>query len=226
MARTKGLNMQKRLERAYTVKEEICNSVTHGFGVLLSIAILTILVTLSSIYGTVWSIVSSAIFGTSMVLMYAASTTYHAVLFPNVKKYLKKLDHIAIYYLIAGTYTPFLVVLMRNTLGWTLFGVIWGLALIGTALKLFTSGSGTKAWSIGLYLCMGWLILVASDKIFKILPTISLVFLILGGLFYTIGILFYIWKSKTYTHAIWHCFVLLGTLMHFFAILFSCVFIK
>lgn len=212
--------------RAYTVKEEVCNSITHGLGVLFSIAILTILVTLSSIYGNVWSIVSSAIFGTSMFLLYSASTSYHAILFPNAKKYLKKLDHIAIYYLIAGTYTPFLLVRMRDTVGWTLFGVIWGLALIGTILKLFTSGSGTKAWSIALYLCMGWLILVASDKIFGVLPPVSLVFLILGGLFYTIGILFYVWKSKAYMHAVWHCFVLLGTLMHFFAILFSCVFIQ
>lgn len=218
--------MPKNSPRAYTVKEEVCNSITHGFGVLLSVTLLTVLVTLSSIYGTVWSVVSSAIFGTSMVLMYGASTTYHAVLFPDMKRYLKKLDHIAIYYLIAGTYTPFLLVLMRDALGWTLLAVIWGLALIGTVLKLITSGSGTKSWSIALYLCMGWLILVASDKIFKILPTVSLVFLILGALFYTIGILFYVWKSKLYTYAVWHCFVLFGTIMHFFAILFSCVFVK
>ncbi len=209
----------------YTLKEEIISSIVHGIGVFLSIAITSVLVTLSAVYGNVWSIVSTAIFGASMMLMYMASTLYHAIPFPHAKTILKKFDHIAIYYLIAGTYTPFLLVLMRGTLGWVLFAVIWSLALLGTVLKIVSSGSGTKIWSVSLYLGMGWLVLIASKTLFAVMSKLALVFLVLGGIFYTIGIIFYLWKSKKYTHAIWHGFVLVGTIMHFMAILFSCVFV-
>ncbi len=209
----------------YTLKEEIISSIVHGIGVFLSIAITSVLVTLSAVYGNVWSIVSTAIFGASMMLMYMASTLYHAIPFPHAKTILKKFDHIAIYYLIAGTYTPFLLVLMRGTLGWVLFAVIWSLALLGTVLKIVSSGSGTKIWSVSLYLGMGWLVLIASKTLFVVMSKLALVFLVLGGIFYTVGIIFYLWKSKKYTHAIWHGFVLVGTIMHFMAILFSCVFV-
>lgn len=211
--------------RTYSIKEEIWCSITHGIGIILGIVALVLLVTLSSIYGDVWAVVSTAIFGTSMIILYTASTLYHAI--PNVetKKKLKKFDHISIYYLIAGSYTPFLLVSMRGTVGWTLFGIVWGLALLGTFLKLFTQGSGTKVWSIGLYLLMGWIIVFASKTLITKLPTIGLLFLVLGGIFYTLGIFFYVWKSRKYTHAIWHFFVLNGTIMHFFAILYSCVLI-
>ena len=209
----------------YTLKEEIISSIVYGIGVFLSIAITSVLVTLSAVYGNVWSIVSTAIFGASMMLMYMASTLYHAIPFPHAKTILKKFDHIAIYYLIAGTYTPFLLVLMRGTLGWVLFAVIWSLALLGTVLKIVSSGSGTKIWSVSLYLGMGWLVLIASKTLFAVMSKLALVFLVLGGIFYTVGIIFYLWKSKKYTHAIWHGFVLVGTIMHFMAILFSCVFV-
>lgn len=209
--------------RPYTIKEEIWCSIIHGIGGALGIAALVILVVFSSIYGDVWAIVSTAIFGASMIILYSASTIYHAIPKLEIKKKLKKFDHISIYYLIAGTYTPFLLVNLRGTTGWVIFGVVWGLALIGTFLKLLSQGSGTKIWSIGLYLLMGWMILFASKSLVTELPRIGLIFLILGGLFYTFGIFFYIWKSKKYTHAIWHFFVLVGTIMHFFAILYSCV---
>ncbi|MDR1026645.1 MAG: hemolysin III family protein [Lactobacillus sp.] len=209
--------------RPYTVSEEIWNSVIHGIGAALGIAALVILVMFSSIYGDVWAVVSTAIFGASMIVLYTASTVYHAIPFPEVKKKLKKFDHISIYYLIAGTYTPFLLVNMRGVTGWTIFGIVWGLALLGTFLKLFTQSSGTKIWSIGLYLLMGWMIVFASKTLVTVLPTIGLVFLTLGGIFYTFGIIFYVWKSKKYTHTIWHFCVLVGTIMHFFAILYSCV---
>lgn len=217
------MNIKFPTLRPYTIKEEIWSSLIHGIGVALSIAALVILVTLSSIYGDVWAVVSTAIFGTSMIVLYTASTLYHAIQNQKIKTRLKKFDHISIYYLIAGSYTPFLLVCMRGPVGWTVFGIVWGLALIGTFLKLFTQGSGTKIWSIALYLIMGWMILFASKTLVAELPKIGLVFLILGGLFYTLGIFFYIWKSKKYTHAIWHFFVLLGTIMHFFAVLYSCV---
>lgn len=211
--------------RPYTIMEEIWCCIIHGIGIILGISGLAVLVVLSSIYGNAWTIVSTAIFGTTMIVLYSASTLYHAIPNLKTKKRLKKFDHISIYYLIAGTYTPFLLVNMRGVLGWTIFGIIWGLALLGTFLKLLTSGSGTKAWSIGLYLGMGWMIVIASKQLVQELPRIGLIFLILGGLFYTLGIFFYIWKSKKYTHAIWHFFVLMGTIMHFFAILYSCVLI-
>lgn len=148
---------------------------------------------------------------------------YHAITNPHVKKILKKFDHIAIYYLIAGTYTPFVLINLRGTVGWWVFGIIWGLAILGTILKLFSSGSGTKIWSISLYLLMGWLVIFVSKALLPAINTTGLVFLILGGAFYTLGIPFYIWKSKRFTHAIWHGFVLVGTIMHFFAVLFGSI---
>ena len=209
------------VKRPYTVREEIWSSLIHGIGIALSLAGLIVLVTLAAQNGNVWVVVSTAIFGVSMVVLYTASTLYHAIPNPEIKLKLKKFDHISIYYLIAGTYTPFMLVNMRGSVGWTVFGIIWGLALIGTVLKLCTQGSGTKAWSIGLYLLMGWLVVFASKQLAARLPDIGLTFLVLGGLFYTLGIFFYVWKSRQYTHAVWHFFVLSGTVMHFFAVLYS-----
>ena len=211
------------VKRPYTVQEEIWSILIHGIGIALSLAGLIVLVTLAAQNGNVWVVVSTAIFGVSMVVLYTASTLYHAIPNPEIKLKLKKFDHISIYYLIAGTYTPFMLVNMRGSVGWTVFGIIWGLALIGTVLKLCTQGSGTKAWSIGLYLLMGWLVVFASKQLAARLPDIGLTFLVLGGLFYTLGIFFYVWKSRQYTHAVWHFFVLSGTVMHFFAVLYSCV---
>ena len=211
------------VKRPYTVREEIWSSLIHGIGIALSLAGLIVLVTMAAQNGNVWVVVSTAIFGVSMVVLYTASTLYHAIPTPEIKLKLKKFDHISIYYLIAGTYTPFMLVNMRGSVGWTVFGIIWGLALIGTVLKLCTQGSGTKAWSIGLSLLMGWLVVFASKQLAARLPDIGLTFLVLGGLFYTLGIFFYVWKSRQYTHAVWHFFVLSGTVMHFFAVLYSCV---
>lgn len=211
--------------RTYSFKEELWSSIIHGAGIIFSIAGLVILVVLSAMANNIWAIVSTAVFGISMIVLYTASTLYHAISNQELKKKLKKFDHISIYYLIAGTYTPFLLVTMRGTLGWIVFGIIWGLALLGTVLKLISSGNGTKLWSISLYLVMGWMIVAASHELFSELPPKGLTFLVLGGLFYTFGVVFYIWKSKEYTHAIWHGFVLAGTIMHFFAVLYSCVLI-
>lgn len=211
------------VKRPYTVQEEIWSSLIHGIGIALSLAGLIVLVTLAAQNGNVWVVVSTAIFGVSMVVLYTASTLYHAIPNPEIKLKLKKFDHISIYYLIAGSYTPFLLVNLRGTTGWIIFGIIWFLALTGTILKLFSQGSGTKFWSIGLYLLMGWLIVFASGQLVSAIPATGLAFLIAGGLFYTLGIFFYVWKSRKYTHAIWHFFVLSGTIMHFFAILYSCV---
>ena len=217
------LENQKKLIRAYTGVEEIWHASIHGAGILLSIAALVVLVSMSAVYSNAWAVVSSAIFGTSLILMYSMSTFYHSVTNEQAKKYLKKCDHIAIYYLIAGTYTPFLLTLLRGTLGWTLFGIIWGLALLGTVLKLILPPNGTKLWSVGLYLGMGWLVVTASGQLMQVISKTGLTFLVLGGLFYTLGITFYVWKSRKYTHAIWHFFVLMGSVMHFFAVLYGCI---
>ena len=219
------LKRQQKTVRAYTGIEEILHASIHGIGVLLSVAALIILVTISALHSDAWAVVSCAIFGASLILMYSMSTIYHSIPNANAKKYLKKCDHIAIYYLIAGSYTPFLLILMRGALGWTLFGIIWGLALLGTILKLALPTNGTKLWSVGLYLGMGWLVVFASGRLAEVISGTGLTFLILGGIFYTLGIPFYVWKSRKYTHAIWHAFVLLGSIMHFFAVLYGCVLI-
>ena len=186
---------------------------------------LAVLVTLSSIYGNAWGIVSTSVFGASLVLTYTASTVYHAARSEGAKKILKKFDHIAIYYLIAGSYTPFLLVAMRSPVAWTIFGIIWTLAILGTFLKIYAGGPGTKWWSVGLYLAMGWLIVIVSGKLFAVLPPAAIAFLVLGGLFYTGGVFFYLRKGRRFSHAVWHVFVLMGSFMHFFAVLFSCVFV-
>lgn len=219
------MELSKPNWRPYTIKEEIWNCIIHGIGIGLSIAGLVVLVVFSALHGNAWAVVSSSIFGASMIVLYSSSTIYHAVGSEKWKKRLKKLDHISIFYLIAGTYTPFLLINLRGALGWTLFGIVWGLALIGTFLKLLTSGSGTKIWSISLYLSMGWMIIFASKSLFQNLSTLGTIFLILGGVFYTLGIFFYIWKNKKYTHAVWHFFVLAGTIMHFFSVLYGCILI-
>lgn len=209
----------------YSPKEELWSCLIHGIGIALGIAALSVLAVFSALYSDVWSIVSTAIFGVSMILLYTASTLYHASKQDKWRKILKKFDHISIYYLIAGSYTPFMLVNLRGALGWTIFGIIWGLALLGTVLKLLSDGNGAKVWSVCLYLAMGWLVVFASKTLFAHLPTIGIVFLILGGMAYTLGVLFYINKKRAYTHAIWHFFVLTGTVLHFFAILYSCVLI-
>ena len=215
--------MLQKVQRPYTIAEEIASCSCHSLGIVLGIAALAVLTAFASLTGDPWKIVSSAIFASSMIILYSTSTVYHALTNQRAKNILKKFDHIAIYYLIAGTYTPFLLVNLRGVVGWTIFGIIWGLTILGTVLKLVTPANGTKLWSILLYLIMGWLIVFASKALFENLNTTGLVFLILGGLFYTLGVPFYIWKSKKFTHAVWHAFVLCGTIMHFFAILFGCV---
>lgn len=207
----------------YTPKEELWNCIIHGTGIALSVAGLVLLAVFSSIYGNAWVIVSTVVFGISMIVLYTASTLYHAFRNEHIKRRLKKFDHISIYYLIAGTYTPFVLVNLRGLTGWLVFGIIWGLAVLGTVLKLCLSGSGTKLWSVGLYLAMGWLVVLVSKPLAAAMPRLGFCFLVAGGLFYTLGVLFYIWKSRRYTHAVWHFFVLLGTVMHFFAVLYSCV---
>ena len=203
----------------YTIGEEIANSITHGVGAALSVAGLTLLVALAAIYGDVWRIVSFSIYGSSLILLYLASTLYHSIQYPKVKRILRIFDHAAIYLLIAGTYTPFTLVSMRGPWGWSLFGVVWGLALMGVAFKTVFIGRYEKI-ATAAYVLMGWLVVVAFKQMMLTIPPGGIVWLVLGGVAYTLGVIFYAWDKLPYNHAIWHLFVLAGSICHFFAVLF------
>ncbi len=203
---------------SYTLGEEIANSITHGLGILLGIAALTILVVFAAQYGDAWHVVSYAIFGSTMTLLFLASTLYHWTYSPTWKRRFKICDHAAIYLLIAGTYTPLMLVSVRGGLGWTIFGIIWGLALGGVVMKFFFTGR-FRLLSTLIYLFMGWFCICTFHKLLPNLSKESIIFLFSGGLAYTSGVVFYVWKKLPYSHAVWHLFVLAGSTLHFFAIL-------
>ena len=205
--------------RPYTLAEEIAHVITHGVGLLLSVFALVILVVFASLRGDVWHVVSSSIYGTTLVLLYAASTSYHAASSPGAKTILQSLDHSAIYLLIAGSYTPFALVNLRGAWGWSLFGVVWSLALTGVLLEVFAR-QRVRALSLGLYLGLGWLAAVAVKPLLDSVATGGLVLLLLGGLAYTGGVAFYCWQRLPYNHAVWHVFVMAGSILHFFPVLF------
>ena len=205
-------------EKLYTLGEEIAHAVTHGLGVVLAIAGLMVLVAYSTRYGDSWHIVGSAIFGSTLVLMYTASTLYHSIPLPRARKVLRIIDHTMIYFLIAGSYTPFTLVTLHGPWGWTLFGITWGLALAGVVFKLFATGRFQKL-SLAIYLAMGWCVIVAIRPLIETLATGGLVLLVIGGLCYTGGVAFYVWERLRYHHAIWHAFVLAGSVFHYFAVL-------
>lgn len=215
-----GKENQKKAYRKLTVKEEIFNSITHGVGVLLSIAALVLLVVLAVGKGNVWHVVSFSIYGSTMVLLYLASTLYHSFTKEKMKNLFARFDHAAIFLLIAGTYTPFLLTALRGTFGWVLFGVIWGVAIVGVVIRSIYLTRFRKLM-VAMYLVMGWMFVVAVGPMIKNLPLISIIFLFLGGLFYSIGVIFYLKRNMKYGHGIWHLFVLAGSIMHFFAVIYS-----
>ncbi len=201
----------------YNLREEIAASVTHGVGAGLSVAGLTLLIVLAAIYGDAWQVVAFSIYGTSLFLLYLASTLYHAIQNPRAKRVFRVLDHTAIYLLIAGTYTPFLLVGMRGAMGWTLLVTIWAMALAGIIWKIFFLGRLEILATI-FYVLMGWLAIIGIKEMLVSIPTTGLILLVTGGLVYMLGIIFYAWKKIPYNHAIWHLFVLGGSILHFFAI--------
>ncbi len=209
-------------EKQYTVKEEIASSITHGLGIVFSVVGLIVLVYLAVGVADPWRIVSVSIFGASMIILYLASTLYHALPWPSVKSVMRVFDHCAIYVLIAGTYTPFLLVSMRGPWGWSLLVVMWGIAVLGCAFKAFHTGKFDRL-STGLYVAMGWMIVVALKPALEVIPVGAMVLMAIGGLAYTGGVFFYSCNRIPYNHAIWHGFVLAGTVAHFFAILFYVV---
>ena len=206
-------------KRTYTLKEEIASATSHGIGVGLGIAALVVLVVLSAKQHDTWKVVSSAIFGATIIAMYLASTLYHSLPQPELKRFFKTLDHASIYLLIAGSYTPFTLVTIRGPWGFSVFSVIWALAAMGVAFKIFFVYR-FQVVSIIAYVLMGWIVLIAINPIYHALPKGGLLWLLAGGLCYTVGVIFYAWKSAKYTHSIWHLFVLAGTICHFCSVLF------
>ena len=170
------------------------------------------------LYGDIWHVTSSSIYGATLIVLYGASTLYHSVTVPDIKKVLQKLDHAAIYLLIAGTYTPFTLISLRGGWGWTLFGLVWTIAIAGIVMELVVKRRH-KGISIGLYLGLGWLGMIAIKPILANVEPGGLILLLVGGLFYSLGVIFYVWNTLVYHHAIWHLFVLAGSAFHFFAIL-------
>ena len=199
-------------------REELANALTHGVGAAAALAAGAVLVTLAALRGDGWILAASIVFGVAMLLLYTASTLYHAVTHPVVKGRLKVFDHCAIYLLIAGTYTPFTLVGLRGPTGWWLFGAIWTLAMLGVIFKLFFTGR-FKLVSTIIYVAMGWLVVVAIKPVLQHLDNWTLGWLFAGGLFYTGGTWFYMHQKLKYAHAIWHVFVLLGSLSHYVAVM-------
>jgi hemolysin III len=199
------------------VREEIANSVTHGLGLLASLVGAFVLVSLSVEQGEAWHVVSAVVYGATLVALYAASTLYHALKGTRARKVLRVLDHCSIYLLIAGTYTPVTLVSMRGGWGWTLFGLVWGLAAVGIAFKIQATGRFAVLSTVA-YVLMGWLCIVAVKPMFVLLSPGALALLVAGGVLYTAGIVFYNSKRVPYSHAVWHLFVVAGSVCHYLAI--------
>ena len=204
--------------KVYSSHEELAHGISHAIGTCFAITGLVILLIMAIRYGNVYHVVSAAIYGSSLILLYMASTLYHLVSTPSVKKFFQQLDHSMIYILIAGTYTPLTLVTLRGGWGWTLFGLVWSMGLIGLVLELVIK-QRIRWLSLVLYLAMGWLVIIAVKPLVMAMPPGGLFLLILGGLFYSFGIIFYIWETLAYHHAIWHLFVMAGSTAHFFTIL-------
>jgi hemolysin III len=199
-------------------REEAANSLTHGLGLLLATAGLAVLAVSASRVGTARTIAGCVVFGAALVLLYGTSTLYHAVEQPRAKGVLRALDHSAIFILIAGTYTPFTLVSLRGPWGWSLFAVVWGLAVAGIALRLALRRRPTGLF-VALYLGMGWCVVVAAKPLVAAVPPGGIALLAAGGLAYSGGVVFYLWRRLPYHHAVWHAFVLAGSAFHYAAVL-------
>ena len=202
----------------YSRKEEIANAITHGVGVLLSIAALVLLIVFASIKGTAIHVVSFTIYGVTMLILYLSSTLLHSFPEGRVKNLFEIFDHSSIYLYIAGTYTPLMLTVVKGSLGWTMFGIVWGLALIGIVFKIFFVKRFLFLSTL-FYILMGWLVVFTFQPILQSIPYTGIVLLVVGGLLYTAGTIFYVWRGFPYHHAIWHLFVLGGSITHFFTIL-------
>jgi len=206
----------------YRFGEELAHSIIHGVGIVLAIAGLSVLVALAAMRGDAVHVTACAIYGTTLILLYVASTLYHSIPLPGAKRVLRVLDHCAIYLLIAGTYTPFALVNLRGAWGWGLFVAVWALALAGVVFKSLATGKA-RILSVVLYLALGWCVVWVFGPLSRAVPARGLELLFAGGVAYSLGVVFYVWKRLPYHHAIWHVFVLVGSVLHFFAVLVSVI---
>ena len=213
-----ALRARKRADHLIDLRNEIASALTHGLGAVAALAGGAVLITLAAIYGDGWQLGASIVFGVTLLLLYTASTLYHAIQHPVAKGRLKVFDHCAIYLLIAGTYTPFTLVGLRGPVGWWLFGAIWTLALAGVVFKLFYTGRFRRL-STFIYIAMGWLVVVAAKPMFHALDAATLAWLLAGGIAYTAGTAFYLRPHARWSHAIWHLFVIVGSLCHYVAVM-------
>lgn len=211
-----------RWERRSTHAEEMLNVLTHGIGIGLALAGLSLLVVFAALYGNVWTVVSCAIFGFTMFTLYFGSTMCHALIGRRGECFFEIWDNIAIYALIAGTYTPFLLVNLRGPVGWTVFGILWAIVIFGTIVKIRNPRQQPK-WVVGLYLLMGWTLLFILPLMIRAIPARGLWFILAGGLSYSIGVIFYLWRRLKFSHAIWHLFVIGGSVCFFFAVLYGAI---
>ncbi len=200
-----------------TVGEEIASSVTHGIGAALSVAALVLMVVSAALRGNAWQVAAGAIFGTTLVLLYLASTLYHALTNARAKRVFRILDHSSIYLLIAGTYTPFALVTLRGAWGWPLLGAVWALAVAGIVMKCCFLTGRYEVLSTGIYVAMGWMAVVVIRPLLAAMTWQGFAWVLAGGLLYTLGVLFYAWRQR-YAHAVWHLFVLGGSVCHFWAV--------
>lgn len=213
--------MRRTAETPYSVGEEIANSLTHALGLVLSAVGLLVLLVATRDSGF-REIASCALYGVTLILVYATSTLYHGATDKRAKQFLQTLDHIAIFLLIAGTYTPFVLISLRGAWGWTLFAIVWTLAAIGTVFEL-TRLKQIRGVMVALYLGMGWVGLIAAKPLIAALPTAGLALVLAGGVSYTLGVVFYSWRSLRFHHAVWHVFVLGGSVLQFLSVLWYVV---
>lgn len=216
MSFTKGMK-PLAFTHTFTKEEEIVHAITHGIGAVFSIAALIILTVMAAMHGNAWHIVSFTLFGSTMLILYVSSTIVHALPEGRWKRVFEIFDHSSIYFFIAGTYTPFLFLAVKGAIGWTLFGIVWGLALIGTVFKCFFVNRFLYT-STMIYVVMGWLIVFAWKPLVSALSQEGVVYLVSGGILYTVGAVFYVWRGFKFHHAVWHMFVLGGSVAHFFAV--------
>ncbi|UOR12995.1 PAQR family membrane homeostasis protein TrhA [Halobacillus amylolyticus] len=203
----------------FSKREEIANAVTHGIGAILSVAMLVLLIVFASLGGNAWEIVSVTIYGVTMLTLYVSSTLVHSFPPGKFKDLFEIFDHSAIYLFIAGTYTPLLLVPLRGTLGWTLFGIVWGTAILGIIFKIFFVKRFVVLSTV-FYVLMGWLIVLAWEPLTMEMQTAGILFLVFGGILYSVGAIFYVWRGFTYHHMVWHLLVLSGSILHFFTVFF------
>jgi len=213
-------NTKDSTDRGFTIQQEIVHSTIHGFGILFGIISIPILTALAAKNADVPAIVGASIYGFTFLMLFTFSTTYHGFQQPQVKKVLEIFDHISIYFLIAGTYTPFILIYLRNSFGYLLLTILWSLTLLGIFFKIFFTGR-FEIVSLIIYLAMGWILIIGGKRFFADMPADVITFIVIGGALYSIGVIFYLWSSFKWHHAVWHFLVLAAAVCHYVAVLLS-----